>query len=219
MSYMRKDVRLHRSILKEFGYKLDSDSLILDFGCGAGELVQEYRDAGLRAFGVDIVLQKQGPFLRLIPEDYYRIPFDDNTFDFIFSNSVFEHVRDLSLALAEIKRVLKPGGVSLHLFPPKARLIEAHLFVPFGGIFQNHPWLLLWASLGIRNSFQKGLDFKETAARNYVWPHNNIFNRTKRELKELITVEFQNLAFADSQMIKHSYGQAVYLFPLKWVSG
>lgn len=211
---MGKDVALHRSILKEFGHELDSNSLVLDFGCGAGKLVQEYRDAGLQAFGADIVLPKKSPLLFLIPQDCYRIPFDDNTFDFVVSNSVLEHVGDLPSTLAELKRVLKPGGVSLHLFPPKCRLIEGHLFVPLGGIIRNRPWLLFWASLGIRNSFQKGLDFKQTAKKNHAWLRDNVFYKSKRQLKAQICAEFQNLVFADSQMIKHSYGQVRRLFPL-----
>lgn len=36
MSSTGKDVILHRSILKEFGYELDSKSVILDFDCGDG---------------------------------------------------------------------------------------------------------------------------------------------------------------------------------------
>jgi SAM-dependent methyltransferase len=43
----------------------------------------------------------------------YRIPFADNTFDIIVSDQVFEHVQNWSEALTEIKRVLKPGVVSL----------------------------------------------------------------------------------------------------------
>ena len=48
--------------------------------------------------------------LRVISENPYRIPFDDNTFDIVFSDQVFEHVQDYPTAISEIKRVLKPTG-------------------------------------------------------------------------------------------------------------
>jgi ubiquinone/menaquinone biosynthesis C-methylase UbiE len=104
-----RDAELHRSILKEFGRELNADSLILDFGCGDGQMVRQYRSAGLQAVGVDVTLAEETELLRLIPGDAsYRIPFADDTFDFLFSNSVLEHVEDLDSALAEIHRVLKP---------------------------------------------------------------------------------------------------------------
>ena len=53
------------------------------------------------------------------PEDgrMSALPWPDNTFDFVFATSVFEHVRDQDTAYAEICRVLKPGAVFLNNFP------------------------------------------------------------------------------------------------------
>jgi ubiquinone/menaquinone biosynthesis C-methylase UbiE len=87
--------------------RLNSDSLILDFGCGDGSRVHEYRAAALKALGVDVTLVQETDFLQLIAMNPYRIPFDDDTFDFVFSKSGLEHVEDLDSALSEIYRVLK----------------------------------------------------------------------------------------------------------------
>jgi SAM-dependent methyltransferase len=214
-----KDVELHRSILKEFGHDLDADSLILDFGCGHGELVQEYRCSGLQAFGVDLMLERENEFLSLISTNPgYRLPFPDGRFDFVFSNSVLEHVQDLDAALSEIHRVLKPGGASLHLFPPRARPIEPHVLVPLGGVLRNRPWLLLWAWLGVRNSFQKRLSYLAVARGNHTYLHSRTFYRSKRELRARICRQFGNVIFADRQMIKHSYGNARRLAPfVEWL--
>ncbi len=46
--------------------------------------------------------------------------FMDGSFDFVYSNAVFEHIADVPSAAAEVARVLKSGGValiSIHLFP------------------------------------------------------------------------------------------------------
>lgn len=55
------------------------------------------------------------------------LPYSDNSFDFIVSYDVFEHVRDLELVISECRRVLKPGGCVLAVFPPFFQPLEAHL--------------------------------------------------------------------------------------------
>ena len=208
---MSKNLTLHRSILREFGHELGLDSRILDFGCGEGEMVREYRDAGFQAFGADIMLDSKTELLRRIETGTYRIPFDDGTFDFVFSNGVLEHVQDLPAALTEIHRVLRPGGVSLHFTPAKFRLIEPHVFVPLAGLIRNQPWLRLWASFGVRNSFQRGLNSAEVARKNYSFLHAHTFYRSKRQLRSAILANFSNLRFANAQIIRYGYGRARHL--------
>jgi SAM-dependent methyltransferase len=45
--------------------------------------------------------------------DICRMPFDDGSFDFVFASHVLEHVPDDEAAIAEVARVLRPGGVAL----------------------------------------------------------------------------------------------------------
>jgi SAM-dependent methyltransferase len=52
--------------------------------------------------------------------DGRRLPFPDAAFDAVFSSNVLEHVQDLDALLGEIQRVLRPGGLSLHLMPTSA---------------------------------------------------------------------------------------------------
>ena len=58
------------------------------------------------------------------------IPFDANSFDFVINNQVMEHVENLDAVLAEIHRVLKPGGAVLSLFPSKEVWHEGHCGIP-----------------------------------------------------------------------------------------
>src|SRR5436190_638001 len=89
-----RDVRLHLDILGEFGHHVTSRWSILDFGCGDGNMVAEYRAAGYQAVGADVVLPPQHDgWLHAIDPLDYRLPFDDQVFDFVFSNSVLEHVQ------------------------------------------------------------------------------------------------------------------------------
>src|SRR5438128_707229 len=174
--YKRLLVQQVQDILEQLGSEINPHSLILDFGCGEGELVYEFRKKGLNAYGVDIRnrydnVQKQCREERLIKENEdifgtidarnYIIPFDDNTFDLVVSFYVMEHVQNWSESLAEIKRVLKAGGTSLHIFPSRYCPIEPHVFVPLASIIQSYGYLAFWARLGIRNSYQKDLSWKE----------------------------------------------------------
>jgi len=49
--------------------------------------------------------------------DIHSIPYDDNTFDYVISSHVMEHVFDDDAVYKEIYRVLKPGGMYLFLIP------------------------------------------------------------------------------------------------------
>jgi len=45
------------------------------------------------------------------------LPFEDNTFDLVFSSHVIEHVPNVNKAIHEINRVLKPGGINFCVVP------------------------------------------------------------------------------------------------------
>lgn len=113
---------------------------VLDYGCGAGEVVESGRKMGLEIYGTDVFyerghvkaeIERKGlmGFVRVIEKGI--IPFPDNFFDFVISNQVFEHIQDIDGSLMEINRVLKPGGKFLCLFPSKECFIEWHGGVPF----------------------------------------------------------------------------------------
>ena len=54
--------------------------------------------------------------------DAVALPFADARFDAVFANHVLEHIEDDARALAEIRRVLKPGGFALLQVPIAQRL-------------------------------------------------------------------------------------------------
>lgn len=144
-------VTLHLKLAADMGRDLTKDATILDLGCGVGGTVEPFRSAGYKAFGVDMARDldageqrirevthddSSGRILRQLELTPYRIPFDDNTFDYVFSEQVLEHVANYEESLAENWRVLKPGGFSLHVFPSRWRPVEPHVFVPFGGVMR-----------------------------------------------------------------------------------
>jgi SAM-dependent methyltransferase len=169
-------VRHALDMLRELGSPVPSGSAILDLGCGTGQTVAAFREAGYQAFGCDMAfpaasadplkaLLAEG-IVRRIAADPYRLPFAEEAFDVVLSEQVLEHVTDYPAALAEIRRVLKPGAVSLHVFPSRYKLIEPHVYVPLASMVRSLGWLRFWAALGIRNEFQKSLSASKTAAHN-----------------------------------------------------
>lgn len=54
-------------------------------------------------------------------EDLTRLTFADNSFNLIVSSEVLEHIEDCPAALAEIRRVLRPGGMHVFTVPVSGR--------------------------------------------------------------------------------------------------
>lgn len=61
--------------------------------------------------------------------------FADESFDLIVSNTVLEHIDDIDKAFAEMKRILKPGGVCYHFYNPFFSYNGGHTICT-----TDHPW-------------------------------------------------------------------------------
>lgn len=85
---------------------------LLDFGCGRGDLVRTLDNFGYSAYGCDVIKNWSfdDPKFKLIRQSPYRIPFEDESFDFILSTSVLEHAQNKEEVFREMYRVLKKGG-------------------------------------------------------------------------------------------------------------
>ncbi len=139
---------------------------VLDYGCGAGGTVRSLVVAGYDAFGFDILDYQDEPSNRITIAAPGRLPYPDNHFDVVFSDQVFEHAASQDEVFAELYRITKAGGVHLHVIPAKWQLIEPHIHVPLGGLIGFRWWFLMWASLGVRNAFQKDLPSDRVAELN-----------------------------------------------------
>jgi SAM-dependent methyltransferase len=97
-----------------------SGAKILDVGCCTGKALRYLRncDSTLDLYGIDV--RDESPEdveFKTCNLEYESIPFDDNTFDFVYSKSVLEHVFNTDNYVSESMRVLKPGGIFIGLTP------------------------------------------------------------------------------------------------------
>lgn len=122
------------------GQRAKEDVGILDHGCGGGFTLLYLLALGYPGIhGVDIGghCEAWNPFLerkfgltgrRFAVYDGRRLPFEDASFDFVFSEEVVEHIRADALEpyYREERRVLKPGGLAFHRVPHRLTPYESH---------------------------------------------------------------------------------------------
>lgn len=91
---------------------------ILDAGCGSGLLTAALRDRGAVVTGLDasagmlaLARRRLGDDVALHVADLRdRLPFDDGAFDDVVASLVLHYLEDWGPTLAELRRVLRPGG-------------------------------------------------------------------------------------------------------------
>lgn len=145
---------------------------ILDNGCGLGTYLDAFAPYSSQRFGLELEVDravKALPTANGITQGVgEHLPFATDSFDFVFSNEVIEHVDDDYLYAAEMVRVLRSGGHALIFCPNRWYPVEQH------GIF--------W-----RGAYKFGniplVNYLPDPLRNYLAPHVRAY--TKRSLLEL----------------------------------
>ncbi|MGN0986092.1 MAG: class I SAM-dependent methyltransferase [Candidatus Enterenecus sp.] len=130
------------------------DKTVLDVGCGAAGKTMYYASLGAASIvGMDIVehYREEAEALarelgyadrfRFVAGDAADTGFPDCTFDTVIMNDAMEHVSRPDLVLAEVRRILKPGGRLYVNFPPINHPFGAHLSDLIG-----IPWVHLFFS-------------------------------------------------------------------------
>ena len=100
---------------------LRPDARVLDLGCGRGGVVEQLRGRGGWWIGADPDLRSlrehRLPTLPRLCSRAERLPFPEGTFGLVCCSWVLEHLPDPPRALAEVARVLAPGGRLIFLTP------------------------------------------------------------------------------------------------------
>jgi 2-polyprenyl-3-methyl-5-hydroxy-6-metoxy-1,4-benzoquinol methylase len=111
---------------------------LLDVGCSTGFMTRCYARHFGSAVGTDIDLpalrhakdEATGSTLDWLLMDSQNLAFRNETFDVVTCTHIYEHVPDAEKLMAEIYRVLKPGGVCFFSAGNRFSLIEPHYRLP-----------------------------------------------------------------------------------------
>ncbi len=97
---------------------------VLDAGAGTGRLAIRLLGAGAQVTAMDLspemlnVIRRKKPAIETVEGDMEAMPFEDSTFDMVFSSLAMVHLKRVDRFLDECYRVLKDGG--------KAVLVNVH---------------------------------------------------------------------------------------------
>ena len=104
-----------REAFKAIDRAMTGDSRVLEVGCGSGEMAERINALpGVTLVATDDaddsveLTAARGVDAR--HADICYLPFDGESFDVIYAGWMLDHVRDIDRALAEVRRVLRPGG-------------------------------------------------------------------------------------------------------------
>ncbi len=108
---------------------------VLDWGCGWGQVTDMLRRRGVRVESFDyredvqdqlVSLERFPDIVAHVSGEPVALPFPDDHFAAVLSSGVLEHVRYPEASLAELHRVLKPGGrLFIYKLPNRFSYLEA----------------------------------------------------------------------------------------------
>lgn len=127
---------LRRREVEGLAGELPPASRVLEIGAGTGAQARILADLGHRVVALDVESSRYLARAEFDVQLYdgRTLPFPADRFDAVFSSNVLEHVVGLDGLLAEMRRVLVPGGRAVHVLPTSAWRLWTSL--------AHYPWLL-----------------------------------------------------------------------------
>ncbi|MDB5448722.1 MAG: Methyltransferase type 11 [Phenylobacterium sp.] len=145
---------------------------VLDVGCGQGVALELFRDAGLDPLGVTLgpdaeVCRQKG--LKVREMDFAFLEFPDESFDLVWCRHALEHSVFPFFTLAELYRVLKPGGV-LYLEVPAPDTTCRHQTNPnHYSVLGKSMWIELIRRVGFPETRTLDLGFQTGMGPDTYW--------------------------------------------------
>lgn len=139
--------------------ELAGTDMVLDIGCGEGQIARSLAASGTTVVGVDptwlhlTTATARGGGPRYLSAEASSLPLRDASVDAVVACLVFEHVDDVDGAIAEVARVLRTGGVFSFLLnhpllqTPGSGWIDDHLLDPPEQYWRIGPYLVETASV------------------------------------------------------------------------
>jgi 2-polyprenyl-3-methyl-5-hydroxy-6-metoxy-1,4-benzoquinol methylase len=137
ISREQKAEKIMAVLTDHFSEKLES-MVVLDVGCHFGIISCILGREFNKVIGFDIdeyAIKQANKTCKLdnvsfIVQDSLHLGLQDERFDVVICNHVYEHVSDSKLLISEIERILKPRGICYFAAPNRWNLIEPHYKIP-----------------------------------------------------------------------------------------
>jgi SAM-dependent methyltransferase len=116
--------RIRRAELQPLRKYFSSGARVLELGGGSGFQASILSSCGCDVHSIDVAArpdphsQRYGrQYFTVTTYDGHNIPFADSSFDIVYTSHMLYHAVELDSMLAEIGRVLRPGGLAIHVLP------------------------------------------------------------------------------------------------------
>lgn len=116
--YQPDRIMLYREV--KWCYRFLKNGLVLNLGCGSYDRYRQYLERVGKVLNIDL---KISPIVNVVG-DAHALPLKDNSIDSILCTQVFEHLLYPHIAIIEVARVLKPGGIAIISVPQTNELHE-----------------------------------------------------------------------------------------------
>jgi SAM-dependent methyltransferase len=153
-------------------YPVPPGGKVLDVGCGQGVALELFRAAGLDPLGITLgedaeVCRRKGFNVR--ETDFAFLDFPDASFDLVWCRHAIEHSVFPFFTLAELHRVLKPGGV-LYLEVPAPDTACGHQTNPnHYSVLGRSMWIELIRRVGFPQLRMRDLNFQTGMGPDTYW--------------------------------------------------
>jgi ubiquinone/menaquinone biosynthesis C-methylase UbiE len=122
---------------------------VLEVGVGLGTDFVQFARAGANAVGIDLTdaavalvdkrVRLEGLPVKVLSADAESLPFDDRSFDLVYSWGVLHHTPNTERAIAEVHRVLKDGGEARIMLYSRRSWVALGAWLRYG-LARRKPW-------------------------------------------------------------------------------
>ena len=177
----RKAREQFETFISDCGVEDFSCIKVLEIGFKNGLLLNEFGKAGIKTTGLEVnsklydsVKDKFGD-LDIVLYDGGKFLMADESFDYVVSHQVLEHVQSIGDIFDECVRVLKPGGVMYHICPNYFSFYEGHYKAAWFPLFNKFFGRLYLKLLGRYTPYYETLNIiKPGTVKGNLKRHDNI---------------------------------------------
>lgn len=206
MFVARATRRLMRGIYK---MHFQGDEKILEIGSGIGFLYRHFPEHKGVFIQTDYVAsflkeaRKRSPEGTYAAGSVYKLPFKDESFDVVLGLNAYDNFPALEEAIKETARVLKPGGLFLHMMDllPNSEVLEAKFPGNLGVDENPHAYFSDRLVTAVSSSFNPRT-IKQNAARDFVIDHRT---NEQRRTRAFFFANFAGILLEEHSAVDHDF--------------